>query len=312
MLPNKLSQRGVIASVALCLTVSFLAPAPALSKWGIPLPFGKKKSDDSQPARPKLKDMEEPDNEEPPPKPDKEEVPPGLRSDEPAAEADMQGEGDEDSEEHQQDMSKNAGEDEAPLDVIESDPELHYKLAKQLVAKKKLPEALQEINKCLQLNKDYWDARYLGAYIYQLQDRVPESIHRYQDYVKHKPDDLQAHINLGVMLRKAGQDAEAEDQYRKAIDIKFYSLEAHYNLANVLIGEEKFEDALKELRVCLKIAPANAWVHNNLGVIYQKRNYLEEAADEFLRALNLEPANKVFEKNLAMVRQQLKKKPVKA
>jgi tetratricopeptide (TPR) repeat protein len=190
------------------------------------------------------------------------------------------------------------------------DPAIFYRKAVLLTKEKLYNDALIEINKCLQLNPHYTEARYQGAYIAQLQGHFAEAIRHYEKIVESDPHHLQAHINLGVCYRHEKRLDEAEDEYRKAIEISFYSLQAHYNLANVLIEQNEFEGALKELKACSKIAPNNPSVHNNLGVIYQKRGYFEEAEEEFLRALTLEPANKSFERNLQSVRALMKKKTV--
>lgn len=184
------------------------------------------------------------------------------------------------------------------------DPNYYYKRAQFFMGKKHYKQALLDINECMKLKPDYWEARYLGAYILQLQGRTNEAIDHYKKYVAVRQNDIQARINLGTLLRKAGDYPDAEEHYKKAIEINFYSFPAHYNLANVLIDQHKTEEALKELKACQKLQPRNAWVHNNLGVIYQKRNYLEEAEEEFVRALRLDPANKTFEQNLALLRQR--------
>ncbi|HMO20444.1 MAG TPA: tetratricopeptide repeat protein [Candidatus Melainabacteria bacterium] len=182
------------------------------------------------------------------------------------------------------------------------DPEVYLKRANIFVKHNLYKKALEEVNTSLRLNPSCWDARYLGAFIYQMQGRDDEAIQRYRHLLEVKPDNLKAHINLGTLLRKKGLLDKAEHHYREAIKINFYSLNAHYNLANVLIDKHRLEDALKELKACLKIQPNNAWVHNNLGVLYQKRNYLVEAEEEFLRAITLEPGNQSFEKNLQLLR----------
>jgi len=195
--------------------------------------------------------------------------------------------------------------DEKRIDVVDTDPDLHLRMAKRMADRMQYHDALIQVNKALQLNKNLWEARYLGAYIYQMEGRYPEAILRYQQFLKVKPDNIQAHINLGVCLRHENKIDEAEDEYRKAIDMNYYSLEAHFNLANIFIAHDELENAIKELLACEKIAPTNAWVHNNLGVIYQKRDYLDEAQQEFNKAANLEPANKTFELNLDLAREQL-------
>lgn len=182
------------------------------------------------------------------------------------------------------------------------DPHFYYKRASYLLGKKQYKQALNDLNEACKLKPDFWEARYLGAHIFQLQGRTDEAIDKFRDYIAVRPDDIQARINIGSLLRSKGDVIDAEENYRKAVEINFYSLPAHYNLANCLIDQHKHEEALKELKTCLKLDPKNAWVHNNIGVIYQKRNYLEEAEEEFVRALTLEPANQTFEKNLSLLR----------
>jgi Tfp pilus assembly protein PilF len=192
------------------------------------------------------------------------------------------------------------------------DPRRHYLHAKELLAQKQYKACLHEVNKALALNPHYWDAMYVGCLSLQMQERNEEAIRKYRRLVRFKPDMVEAHINLGVLLKKAGQLDEAEKSYRKAIEVNFYKVDPHYNLANLLIEKGDLEAALGELKACLKLAPRNAWVHNNLGVIYQKRNYLEEAAEEFKKALKLEPANRTFESNLKSVQSLMKKKDIGA
>lgn len=206
--------------------------------------------------------------------------------------------------------TQKAGEEEPSLadqldalpELKSKDPSVYLKRAQIFLKHKLYKRALKDINKCLELNPNNWNAKYLGAYIYQLQGRDEEAITRYRHLLSVKPDNILAHINLGTLLRKKHQYKLAESHYRKAVGINYYSLKAHYNLANVLVDQQKSEEALKELKVCVKLDPTNARVHNNLGVLYQKRNYLEEAEEEFLRAITLEPANQTFVTNLKLLR----------
>lgn len=192
------------------------------------------------------------------------------------------------------------------------DPHRHYMLAKDLLHQKQYKACLTEVNKALALNPHYWDAMYVGCLSLQMQERNEEAIRKYRKLVKYKPEMTEAHVNLGVLLKKTGALDEAEAEYRKAIEINFYKVDPHYNLANLLVEKGDLEGALGELKACVKLSPRNAWVHNNLGVIYQKRNYLEEAEEQFKKALKLEPANRTFEQNLKSVQAQLKKKDVGA
>jgi len=186
------------------------------------------------------------------------------------------------------------------------DPAIHLNLAKRLTGLKKYKEALQEVNKALIENPDYYDAWYQGAIIFQLEGRRKEAIVRYKRLLNRRPDYLGARINLGSLFRQEGRIQEAEDQYRKVISENFNSFDAHFNLANLLIDRERLKEAVTELNICIKFQPTNAWAHNNLGVIYQRGQYLEEAEEEFRKASNLEPANTRFVENLELVRDALK------
>ena len=193
--------------------------------------------------------------------------------------------------------------DKPDVDELKSkDPVVYLKRAKVFVKHKMYKRALIAINKCLILNPSLWEAKYIGAYIYQMQGRVEEAIARYRHLLEVKPGHVMAHINLGSLLRQRSQYDLAEKHYKKAVSINYYSLKAHYNLANVLIDQHRLEEALKELKICVKLKPKNAWVHNNLGVLYQKINYNEEAEEEFLKAMTLEPSNKKFATNLKLLR----------
>jgi Flp pilus assembly protein TadD len=169
---------------------------------------------------------------------------------------------------------------------------------------------MQKVLKCaLILQPKCWEAHYLGAHIYHLQGRDDEAIERYKHYLTICPEDINANMHLGGLLRKRSAFAEAEKYCRKAVAINFYSWEAHYNLSNVLFDKGDQVGALAQLKICMTLNPNSAQVHNNIGVLYQKRGYLEEAHEEFIRALKLEPANKTFLKNLTLLRERLQTQP---
>jgi Flp pilus assembly protein TadD len=292
-------RRNQNIAVALCVLIgtSGAAMQPAQAGW-LKNPFAKKQDgEDLTKPPPGMTDTEDEENA-PSDKPTKKYT----------TDLDKKGIGfkpikdDADSDKDKKDTSDVS---EKKEDSTDNDPDLHLRMAKRMTERMQYHDALLQINRALTLNPKMWEARYLGAYVYQMEGRFPEAIQRYEQYIKVKPDNAQAHINLGVCLRHENRIDEAEDEYRKAIDMNYYSLEAHFNLANIFIAHDELEKAIKELLACEKIAPTNAWVHNNLGVIYQKRDYLEEAEQEFNKAANLEPANKTFTLNLDLAREQL-------
>ncbi len=208
-----------------------------------------------------------------------------------------------------------AAEEKMPT-TEELDPVPHYEKALAYINEKKYFNAEKELNLALDRNNYYYDAWLKLALIYELTGRRKAAIREYKEILSVKPELVEAHINLGTLLRQENDFDGASEQYQKAIALNYYLEEAHYNLGNVLAASGKLEPALKEFQTCLKLEKAGseqtARVHNNIGVIYQKRNYLEDAQEEFLKALRMEPGNKTFEANLAIVRKQLNLAPVGA
>ncbi len=195
-----------------------------------------------------------------------------------------------------------SSDDTVPGYVASIDPNIHYRKAQELANEKKYNAALKEVNAALVQNPKFYEARYLGALLYQWQGRKDDAVAKYRSLLLEKPDYLQARIGLASVLKELGHNKASEAEFRKATETNFSSVEAHYNLANLLIKENRFKEAVSELRICVKLAPTNAAVHNNLGVIFFNEHYLEEAEKEFKQASELDPANKTFLHNLESVR----------
>lgn len=196
---------------------------------------------------------------------------------------------------------------------LESDDPHHFLRKAQFYVKhEQYKQALHEINNALTLQPNLWEAHHLGARILHLQGREKEAIVRYRQYLDVCPDDISANINLGGLLRKAGNLIDAEKYCKKAVAINFYSCEAHYALSKVYFDKGDQSAAFSELTKCMVMDKNNAGVHNDIGVIYQKRGYLEEAQEEYIKALRLEPANKTYLRNLELLRERMKgQQPVK-
>jgi Flp pilus assembly protein TadD len=187
------------------------------------------------------------------------------------------------------------------------DPALHYEKARHLALERKYSEALKEVNEALIQNPKYYEAKYLGALIFEREGRKQEAASKYKQILLEKPNYLQAQISYASLLADLGQSKASEAEYRKAIDLSFMSWEGHYDLANLLTKENRFKEALQELRICLKLKPDSAAVHNNMGVIFYHQNYKDESEKEFRQASELDPANKIYVHNLELVQSGDKK-----
>ena len=115
-----------------------------------------------------------------------------------------------------------------------------------------------------------------------------------------RPDDAEAHSNLGNALATAGRADEALAAQRRAADIDPGFAPAHYNMGNTLLGLGRAEEAVEAYRQAVSLAPSDANAHNNLGAALRELGRFEEAVAAHLRALELRPGHAPAANNLGI------------
>jgi tetratricopeptide (TPR) repeat protein len=118
--------------------------------------------------------------------------------------------------------------------------------------------------------------------------RITFAIVCYRRAVELKPEDEEAHFNLGVAFARAGQLAEAERHYREALRLFPEYAEAHNNLGNVLTRLKRYGDAIEEFNAAIKLTPENALAHNNLGRVFAEQGDAQNAITHFAEAARLD------------------------
>jgi Flp pilus assembly protein TadD len=119
--------------------------------------------------------------------------------------------------------------------------------------------------------------------------------------VQEAPDSPEAHDNLGVKLREAGDVPGAIREHRRAIELKPDFSTAHNNLGSALFEAGNLGEAVQEYRTALRLEPDFAMAHNNLGVALQQTGKYDSAEIEYRQALRLEPAMALALNNLGEI-----------
>lgn len=83
--------------------------------------------------------------------------------------------------------------------------------------------------------------------------------------------------NLGATLERTRQLAEAEQAYRRALELMPQSAETRNNLGNVLRKQGRIDEAVVEHTEALRLSPTYAPAHNNLGATLQELGDVEGA-----------------------------------
>ena len=152
----------------------------------------------------------------------------------------------------------------------------------------KLEEAVRAFEKSLVIKPDNADAHYNIGNAFRDQQKLQEAIEAYNHAISIKPDYADAYLNMGNALKDQGKLQEAVEVYKKACYIKPDSADAYFNLGLVLKEQGKLEEAIEAYGKALTIKPDYAEVYNNMGNALQEKGRLKEATEAYNNALSIE------------------------
>ncbi len=90
-------------------------------------------------------------------------------------------------------------------------------------------------------------------------------------------------------MQAKGKFWEAIDEHREAIRLKPDDAEAHYNLGNALKDSGDVQAAIAEFRKAIQLKPDYASAHEGLGIALSLQGKLAEATAEHREVVRLKP-----------------------
>jgi Tetratricopeptide repeat len=120
-----------------------------------------------------------------------------------------------------------------------------------------------------------------------------------------RPDDPGVYNDLGNLLALAGDAANAEAAYRRAVELAPDRAAPRYNLALLLQQRGDRREALKQYRTVVELDPAHAWAHYQIGSLYEAAGDEEKAIRAYARAFSLEPRLAFAEFNPGIIENKL-------
>lgn len=120
---------------------------------------------------------------------------------------------------------------------------------------------------------------------------------------------VETHIVKGNEYFQQQQYAEAENEYRKALEVDGNNAKAQYNLAVTLVQQDKLTDAQNIYARLIEYDDENIRSSSfyNQGVIHTRQKKLHESIDSYKNALRTNPADQEARDNLQKALQELKK-----
>jgi tetratricopeptide (TPR) repeat protein len=132
--------------------------------------------------------------------------------------------------------------------------------------------------------------------------RYAEADQQFRRAIQLKGTLAEAHCNLGSLLRSLGQIRESEQPLRRALKLKPALIDAQISLATTLSMLGRTSEARGLLEKALRAAPRQVQALTSLGQLNALEGRFPEAEELFKRALEIDPKTPVVWVGLAGVR----------
>jgi tetratricopeptide (TPR) repeat protein len=150
------------------------------------------------------------------------------------------------------------------------------------------------LEKAVAANPDDYLAWFDLGYVYKATNQLDQAIDAYRKSVAAKPDVFESNLNLGILLARQGDNAEAAKYLKAATQLK-PTAHANEGLARawqslgIVLQDSDPQEALAALGEAKKLQPTNFDVHFASGQVLEKQNQLDAAAKEYETAAALDP-----------------------
>ena len=129
---------------------------------------------------------------------------------------------------------------------------------------------------------------------FHLQDynqELYDEIEKQKENIRNEPEDPNLYCALGELYYQQQNFDDAEQMYRKAIDIDWNHTGAHCGLGSVCLAQERRSEAIKEYSYAIRIEPKNPSLHVRLGELYEGAGDSDSAKCEYEDAIAIDPNN---------------------
>ena len=131
------------------------------------------------------------------------------------------------------------------------------------------------------------------------------AVRAYRDYLRHRPSDGDALLNLGIALAAAGRISEVVPTLESAVRAAPEHGRARLMLARAVFGSGNVADAAAHAERAVALLPADAEAHDFLGRVRGAQGRLPDALAAFRRALEIDPAHRQAREHVAIVTAQM-------
>ena len=178
--------------------------------------------------------------------------------------------------------------------ALQMDPNLveaYNNLGIALMQEGRIEAAISQFQKALQLNQDFILAENNLRRALAIQKELATEIWRLQDLLKDNPDNVELHFQLGNLYFRKGDQRQAMQRYKKALQLDPKFVPALNNLALVTAANKEYYKALTVFLDILNYAPDDAETHYNIACMYSRLKRVDESIEWLQKAIDKGYAN---------------------
>ena len=193
-------------------------------------------------------------------------------------------------------------------DTLRKNPDswlLHNNLSLDLVGLNMPQQAIEHLERALQIKPDYAMAQNNLGNALARTGRLREAIEHFEQALRLQPKYPEAEGNLGSALLNADRMQEAIDHFQKALQFDPDYPVARYDLGNALLKMNRLQEAIEQYERAVRVNPDYPEAQSNLGSALIMASRGQEAIPHCKEALRLRPHYVDARFNLALAYAQI-------
>jgi Flp pilus assembly protein TadD len=170
----------------------------------------------------------------------------------------------------------------------EKDPQSQYEKAVISMCYGLEDEALKYLNLALSLDPTHTPSLLLLGNAQFKKENYGEAAAAFQKYLELRPNDAEAHANLGLTYGQLGMTDKSEAEYQTSLALDG-NANAAFGLAKLYYEQNKLDAALEHIRKAIQKDSKSAAYYNLQGVIFNQMHRYTDALPSFQAALQYAP-----------------------
>lgn len=144
------------------------------------------------------------------------------------------------------------------------------------------------------------EKKFPGEFLSVLKISSQTKTRRYLQAIAKNPNDMESHLQIGIILAKLGDRKEAMKYFDKVVAAEPRNAAAHNNRGNLLMIDEKYAEAQKSYLAATQYSANDADIWVNLAKSYKLVNNTKRAKEAFVQAEKLDSSVRKKYKALAL------------